>query len=104
MADMWSPEQRGIAIVGYAVTLVAGPTTAPIIGNAVTYSYLGWRWTMYLTGIVMMAQCVFNVLLIKESHPPTLLGHKARQLRFQGKNWALHAKVCASYNVRHGVC
>ena len=93
MADTWAPQQRGVAIVGYAVTLVGGPTLGPVIGSALTSSYLGWRWTEYLTGIVMMVQVALDVLLISESYPPVLLAYKARRLRLEGRNWALHAKV-----------
>lgn len=93
MADIWPPEQRGIAIVGYAITIVGGPTLGPIIGGTLTSSYLGWRWTEYLTGIIMMAQVFLNVCFLDESFPPILLAYKARRLRFVGKNFALHAKV-----------
>lgn len=93
MADIWPPQQRGIAIVGYAITIVGGPTLGPIIGGALTSSYLGWRWTEYLTGIVMMAQIILDVSFLDESYPPVLLAYKARRLRFAGKNFALHAKV-----------
>lgn len=93
MADIWSPEQRGIAIVGYAITLVGGPTLAPIIGGALASSYLRWGWTEYLTGIITMAQVVLDALFVDESFPPVLLSYKARRLRFETKNWALHAKV-----------
>lgn len=93
MADIWPPQQRGIAIVGYAITIVGGPTLGPIIGGALTSSYLGWRWTEYLTGIVMMAQVILDVSFLDESYPPVLLAYKARRLRFVGKNFALHAKV-----------
>ncbi|KAJ5732329.1 Efflux pump bik6 [Penicillium malachiteum] len=92
LADIWAPQQRGIAIVGYALTLVGGPTIGPIVGGALVSSYLGWRWTEYLTGILMMSQIVFDLLLIEESYPPVLLKNKARRLRFETKNWALHAK------------
>ncbi|RHZ53570.1 MFS transporter [Aspergillus thermomutatus] len=92
LADIWPPQQRGIAVVGYAITLVGGPTLAPIIGSALASSYLRWRWTEYLTGIVMMAQVVLDVLLLDESYAPVLLSHKARRLRVEGKNWALHSK------------
>ncbi|KAM3512581.1 hypothetical protein MY11210_003756 [Beauveria gryllotalpidicola] len=92
MADIWPAEQRGIAIVGYAITIVGGPTLGPIIGGAITSSYLGWRWTEYLTGIVMMAQVLLDVCLLDESYPPVLLAYKARRLRLAGKNFALHAK------------
>ncbi|PYH88486.1 MFS general substrate transporter [Aspergillus ellipticus CBS 707.79] len=92
MADIWPPEHRGIAIVVYSITLVGGPCLGPIIGGALTSSYLRWRWTEYLTGIMMMAQFVLDVALLEESYAPALLVRKARRLRHEGKNWALHAK------------
>ncbi|KAM3447217.1 hypothetical protein MY3296_008953 [Beauveria thailandica] len=104
MADIWPAEQRGIAIVGYAITIVGGPTLGPIIGGAITSSYLGWRWTEYLTGIVMMAQVLLDVCLLDESFLPVLLAYKARRLRLAGKNFALHAKVVSqSRNFRKSI-
>lgn len=91
MADIWPPQQRGIAII--AITIVGGPTLGPIIGGALTSSYLRWRWTEYLTGIIMMAQVILDVSFLDESYAPILLAYKARRLRFEGKNFALHAKV-----------
>lgn len=49
LGDIWSPQQRGAAIVGYAMAVVGGPTLGPIIGGAVCQSYLGWRWTQYVS-------------------------------------------------------
>lgn len=43
LGDIWSPEQRGMAIVGYAVAVVGGPTLGPVIGGAIVSSYLRWR-------------------------------------------------------------
>lgn len=48
LSDIWTPEQRGAAIVIYAVTLVTGTVLAPIVGGAVVGSDLGWRWTEYV--------------------------------------------------------
>ncbi|KAJ5587703.1 Efflux pump bik6 [Penicillium hispanicum] len=93
IADIWPPQQRGVAVVGYAITLVGGPTLGPIIGGALSSSYLGWRWTEYLTGIVMMAQFALDVLILDESYTPVLLSYKARRLRLETKNWALHSKL-----------
>lgn len=50
LGDIWSAKQRGVAIVGYAMAVVGGPTLGPIIGGAVVQtSYLGWRWTEYVS-------------------------------------------------------
>ncbi|KAH8807793.1 MFS multidrug transporter [Xylogone sp. PMI_703] len=92
LADIFPPQRRGLAVVGYAIAVVGGPTLGPVVGGAITQSYLGWRWTEYITGIVMMAQLVLDVVLLDESYPPILLVYKARRLRIESGNWALHAK------------
>ncbi|KAI9689653.1 MAG: hypothetical protein M1820_010123 [Bogoriella megaspora] len=91
LADIWAPEQRGAAIVGYAMAVVGGPLLGPIIGGAVVQSYLCWRWTEYLTGILMMFILTLDVIFLDESYPPVLLVYKARRLRHDTGNWALHA-------------
>ncbi|KAL8637681.1 MAG: hypothetical protein Q9228_005073 [Teloschistes exilis] len=92
LGDIWAPEVRGTAIVGYAFAVVGGPVLGPIAGGAIVQSYLRWRWTEYLTGIMMMFILVLDVLILDESYPPRLLVFKARRLRILTGNWALHAK------------
>ncbi|CAD6569569.1 MAG: hypothetical protein ASARMPRED_002949 [Alectoria sarmentosa] len=92
LGDIWAPEQRGVAVSGYAIAVVGGPTIGPLVGGAISSSYLRWRWTEYLTGIIMMAQLILDLLLCDESYAPTLLVYKARRLRQETGNWALHAK------------
>lgn len=46
-------------------------------------SYLGWRWTEYLTSIIMSAQAALDIVLIEEAYPPVLLSYKARRFRFE---------------------
>ena len=48
LGDIWTAEQRGAAIVGYAMAVVGGPVLGPIVGGAICQSYLGWRWTQYV--------------------------------------------------------
>lgn len=52
----------------------------------------GWRWTEYLTGIIQAASLLIAVIFVDESYPPQLLVYKARRLRIETGNWALHAK------------
>ncbi|WPG97846.1 Hypothetical protein R9X50_00062800 [Acrodontium crateriforme] len=92
LGDIWSAEDRGAAIVGYALAVVGGPTLGPIIGGAICDSYLGWRWTQYITGIFQMFVLLLDVLILDESYPAALLVDKARRLRFETGNWALHAR------------
>ncbi|KAJ9137146.1 Outer membrane protein [Pleurostoma richardsiae] len=92
MSDIWFAQQRGAAIVVYAVTLVAGTVLAPIVGGAAVDSYLGWRWTEYITGILMSLSLTLGLIFLDESYPPVLLVYKARRLRLESGNWALHAR------------
>lgn len=49
LGDIWAPEQRGVAIVAYAMAVVGGPVLGPIVGGAIVQSYLRWRWTEYVS-------------------------------------------------------
>ncbi|KZF25582.1 putative MFS multidrug transporter [Xylona heveae TC161] len=92
LADIWSTQQRGTALVLYASAVVGGPTLGPIVGGAICQSYLRWRWTEYITGIFMMFMLTLDVLILDESYPNALLVAKAQRLRHETGNWALHAK------------
>ena len=92
LGDIWAPEQRGTAIVAYAFAVVGGPVLGPIVGGAVVQSYLRWRWTEYLTGIMMLFILTLDMLILDESYPSRLLVYKARRLRIKTGNWALHAE------------
>lgn len=56
-------------------------------------SHLGWRWTMYLSGILASAAAVGNFFLLYETYAPVILVKKAGKLRQATKNWAIHAKL-----------
>ncbi|KIW97549.1 uncharacterized protein Z519_01133 [Cladophialophora bantiana CBS 173.52] len=93
LSDLFPASQRGIAIASYAMAVVIGPVFGPIVGAAlVVQPSLRWRWTEYLTGILQLLVLVFDVVFLDESYPPRLLIYKARRLRHQSGNWALHAK------------
>ncbi|PHH81293.1 hypothetical protein CDD82_1092 [Ophiocordyceps australis] len=93
LGDLFTPEWRGIAMAGYAMAVVSGPVLGPIVSAAlVEQPSLGWRWTQYLTGILQAALLLVAVIFIDESYPPMLLIYKARRLRHETGNWALHAQ------------
>jgi MFS family permease len=50
MADIWSAEHRGGALVVYSVAVVTGALVAPIVGGALVLKlrHDGWRWTEYV--------------------------------------------------------
>lgn len=93
IVDIWSPRQRGTPMVCYGITIAAAPTLGPIIGGALIETGCRWRWTEYLTGIVMMVQFLLDVLWLDESHADVLLARKADGLRRATGNFVLHTKV-----------
>ncbi|KAL2431438.1 Efflux pump bik6 [Exophiala dermatitidis] len=93
LADLFPSSQRGIAIASYAMAVVIGPALGPIVSAALVVQVdLRWRWTQYLTGIIQLFILLLDIIFLDESYPPRLLVYKARRLRHQSGNWALHAK------------
>ncbi|WWC67051.1 uncharacterized protein I206_100958 [Kwoniella pini CBS 10737] len=92
IADMWNQRERGSAIVIYSLCIVGGPTVAPVIGAAVSQSYLTWRWTEYLVVILTSFILVLDLFFLPETSGNVILTKKARKMRFESGNWALHSK------------
>ncbi|CAI6337659.1 unnamed protein product [Periconia digitata] len=93
LGDLYDASYRGIAMAGYAMAVVGGPCLGPIVSAAfVQDPSLGWRWTEYFTGILQAIVVVLAVIFVDESYPPKLLVYKARRLRHESNNWALHTK------------
>ena len=44
----------------FSLSVFVGPMVAPFIGGFIVTSHLGWRWTMYLSGILASAAAVSN--------------------------------------------
>lgn len=59
----------------------------------ITQSYLGWRWTAWITLIGAAFFGVLGVLFVPETSHSYLLQLRAEKLRHETKNWALHAKA-----------
>jgi DHA1 family multidrug resistance protein-like MFS transporter len=93
LTDFWEPIDRGIAVCIFAGATFIGPVAGPIVGGFVTQSYLGWRWTEYLTAIMGFFFGIVGFILVPESYPPTLLQQRAKKIRFETRNWAIHAKA-----------
>ncbi|KAK5105807.1 hypothetical protein LTR62_002130 [Meristemomyces frigidus] len=91
-SDMFSNEVRGIAVALFSATIMGGPFMGPFIGGFVTKSYLGWRWTAYLPGIIGFAACILAALFQEETYGPVILVEKASELRRLTRNWGIHAK------------
>lgn len=93
LADIWDPIDRTMAICVFAGGTFIGPVGAPIIGGFIVDSYLGWRWTAWVTLILSAFLGAIGFFAIPETSAATLLQYRAKELRFRTKNWALHAKA-----------
>jgi multidrug resistance protein len=92
LADFWNPRERGFAMPSFAGALFAGPIFGPIVGAFVTQSFLGWRWTQWITLIMACFFGILNFFVFPETYAPVLLARRAKKLRYETGNWALHAK------------
>ncbi|MCJ1478148.1 hypothetical protein MMC13_006824 [Lambiella insularis] len=93
LADFWGPVDRGIAIAMFSAATFIGPVAGPIMGGFITESYLGWRWTAWITLIMVAFFSAIGILMIPESFAPVLLQRRAKKIRFETRNWAIHAKA-----------
>lgn len=89
LADIFPPQQRGSALAGYSIAVAGGPLIAPIVGSAMLTNGLSWRWTQYVTGIVMAVGIALTFITVEESDANILLTYKARRLRMDTGDWAL---------------
>ncbi len=93
LADIWDPVERGVAVSIFSAATFIGPVAGPIVGGFVTQSYLGWRWTAWLTLFMAAASLLLAVLFVPETYAPVILSRRAKRRRYETKNWALHAKI-----------
>jgi len=93
LADMFGPVDRGIAVAVFASATFIGPVAGPIAGGFIVMSHLGWRWTAWITLIMAMFFGIIGFIVIPETLAPVLLSRRAKKLRHETKNWALHAKA-----------
>jgi len=93
LADFWEAEKRGGAIAVFALSTFGGPAIGPVMGSFITKSYLGWRWTMWITLIWSMFMLFVIAVFLDESYVPLLLSRKAKKIRYETKNWAVRSKM-----------
>lgn len=91
-SDMFNNATRGIAITIFSMAVFTGPLLAPFIGGFIVESYLGWRWTMYITSFMGFLSFGLDLLFLEETYPPQILVAKAAELRRRTQNHFIHAK------------
>ncbi|KAF4313514.1 Major facilitator superfamily [Botryosphaeria dothidea] len=92
LADFWNPIDRGVAVCIFAGATFIGPVAGPIVGGFITMSYLGWRWTEYITAIMAFFFGAVGFLIVPETYAPVLLQRRAKKIRYETRNWAIHSR------------
>ena len=76
-SDLFDNNSRGKAMSVFAATVFAGPLLAPIVGGFISPSYLGWRWTAYITGIMAALALILDLIFLEETYAPAILVAKS---------------------------
>lgn len=84
---------RGISVSVFIAMVFCGPTIAPSVGAFICTSYLGWRWTHYILGIMGALDLAILYFVFNETFGEVILKEKAAMLRYQTGNWAIHSKL-----------
>ena len=84
IVDLWDSIDRGVALASAIGAIFGTPILAPIMGNFIAASYLGWRWDNWLSAIMGLACAVLVLFGLPETYGPTLLKRKAERMRKTG--------------------
>ncbi|KAK1139242.1 hypothetical protein N8T08_001172 [Aspergillus melleus] len=91
-ADLFNNAQRGAVMSIFCMAVFIGPFAAPFVGGFIATSDLGWRWTMYISAIMIFSGFALVLFFLDESYAPVILVRKAAIIRRQTHNWGIHAK------------
>lgn len=79
IADMFTPTERGLAMVFFSCAPFFGPVLGPVMGGYVSMN-IGWRWLQGICAIFIGVVWICGSVFIPETYGPVLLRRKARQL------------------------
>ncbi|ODM21315.1 hypothetical protein SI65_02158 [Aspergillus cristatus] len=92
LADIFDPVDRATAVAIFAANTFIGPVAGPVVCSFITMSYLGWRGIEYITAIMAFFFATVCFFFVPETFKPVLIQQRAKRLRHETKNWALHVK------------
>ncbi|KAF2856344.1 MFS multidrug transporter-like protein [Plenodomus tracheiphilus IPT5] len=85
IADLFSANERGVAMSLFSAAPFMGPVLGPIIGGFLGMAE-GWRWVNGLMAIWAGVMLVIVACLVPETYPPVLLRRRAERLsKLSGK-------------------
>ncbi|KAF1943192.1 MFS general substrate transporter [Clathrospora elynae] len=85
IADLFSANDRGLAMSIFSAAPFMGPVLGPIIGGFLGMTE-GWRWVNGLMAIWAGVLLIITTCLVPETYPPVLLRRRAERLsKLSGK-------------------
>ncbi|MCJ1419401.1 hypothetical protein MMC32_005756 [Xylographa parallela] len=91
LGDVWRSEERGLSISIYTLITLLGPTIGPLLGGFIT-QYSSWRWTFWSVSILDGCIQLIATFFFRETFAPIILGRRAKRMRKETGNSALHTK------------
>ena len=85
LSDLWTPEQRGMALAIYTMSPIAGPALGPLIGAWIT-ERTTWRWSFWAITIFGVTVQILVYFTLHETYAPRILHWRARKLRKETGN------------------
>lgn len=101
IGDLIPPKHRGRVVAPFSMTVCAGPCLGPIIaGFVLKNKNLDWRLNAYLPSF--MSTCTFIAVMLfhDETYEPFALQRKAEIVREKTGNWAIHAPIRKSLDLK----
>lgn len=91
VGDLFAQEKRGRALAVMGMVPFIAPILGPALGGAVSAAK-GWRWTFWLTTILVASFELVFLVTYRESYKVKILERKARRLQKQTGNVALRTQ------------
>ncbi|CUM65460.1 uncharacterized protein PRCAT00003100001 [Priceomyces carsonii] len=89
LSDLYSNDQRLVAMAFYSICPTLGPVLSPIISGFIVEN-ASWHWVFWVLAIFNGVVAVFGTIFFKETYSPRLLKTKAQKLRKETGNEHLH--------------
>ncbi|KAL0577543.1 hypothetical protein V5O48_004441 [Marasmius crinis-equi] len=80
VGDLWSPEERGMAMSVYSLAPLVGPSTGPLVGGWIALKSR-WQWVFWSVSIADAILQIAGFIFLRETYAPQLLKRKAQSLR-----------------------
>lgn len=94
IADIWKPPLRAAAMIIYAFFIIMGAVTSPVFGALLnTTGDYGWRWALWVPGLLCITLAVINIPTLSETYLPLIEQKYTQRLKLQTGLWNLHSEM-----------